>query len=104
MCIRDRIADFYVFQKYKGVPRYERYKMYVGKEFPLVNWPAWVAMIIGGAAAQGWLMPAEVLAVIPHSVVGLLVAFVVYLILAIPLDKAGIPIYLGKHKVNEYGL
>ncbi len=98
------IADFYVFQAYKGVPRSERYKMWVGKEIPLINWPAWLAMVIGGACAQGWLMPASVLQVIPASVVGLVMAFIVYIILAIPLDKAGVPIYIGKVKINEYGL
>ena len=98
------IADFYVFQAYKGVPRHERYKMAIGKEIPLVNWVAWLSMFIGGACAQGWLMPASVLAVIPPAIVGILMSFIVYIILAIALDKAGVSMYIGKAKLNEYGL
>ena len=98
------IADFYVYQVYKKVPRSERYSLKVGGEIPLVNWPAWVSMVIGGAAAEGWIMPISVVHTISAAVTGLIVAFIAYIILTIPVEKAGIPIYLGKVKINEYGL
>jgi len=98
------IADFYVYQAYKKVPRKERYNLKVGMEVPLVNWPAWVSIVIGGAAAEGWIMPISVVHTISAALTGLIIAFIAYLVIAIPLEKAGVPIFLGKIKINEMGL
>ncbi|MEB2836855.1 MAG: cytosine permease [Desulfurococcales archaeon] len=98
------VADFYLYQWYKGVPVRERYQLRVGDRMPLVNWVAWLSVLVGGLAAKGWLMPASVVSKISAALTGFLVALVVYAVLAIALDKAGVPIELGHATINEYGL
>ena len=98
------IADFYVYQLYKRVPRKDRYKLKVGMEFPLVNWPAWVAVVIGGAAAEGWIMPLSVVHTISAAITGLIIGFIAYLVITIPLERAGVPVRLGRVKINELAL
>lgn len=98
------VADFYIYQWYKGVPRSRRYELKVGDRMPLVNWVAWLSVVLGGLAAEGWLVPTSVVAKISAALTGFLVALVAYAVLAIALDKAGVPINLGEVKVNEYGL
>jgi cytosine permease len=98
------VADFYLYQWYKGVPRSERYQLKVGDRIPLVNWVAWLSVVVGGLAAKGRIVPKSVVSTLSAALTGFLVALAFYAVLTILLDKAGVPIYLGKVKINEYGL
>jgi cytosine permease len=98
------VADFYIYQWYKRVPREKRYNLKVGDKLPLVNWVAWLSVLIGGLAAKGWIAPKTMISYLSAALTGFIIALIVYAILAIALDKAGVPIELGEVRINEYGL
>ncbi|MDI6819576.1 MAG: cytosine permease [Candidatus Hodarchaeaceae archaeon] len=90
------IADYYIYQWYKGVKLSERYRIKPGMEISELNWVGLVAVAAG--VAGGFLIPWGIAAI--NSI---LLAFLVYIILSILLDKAGIPITIGKHKLPVTG-
>ncbi len=98
------VSDFYIYQWYKGISRDKRYQLKIGDEIPLVNWVAWISVLLGGLAAKGWIFPKSFINIISAALTGFLIALIAYAILAIALDKAGVNIYIGKAKINEYGL
>lgn len=91
------IADFYVYRWYKGEGLSERYQIEPGMEIPEINWVGIVAVLIGilGGFLIGWGIAA---------LNSLILGFVVYIVLSIPLDKAGVSITVGKHELRETGI
>lgn len=98
------IADFYIVQKLMGISLRKRYVTYPGDKYYLVNWPAFMAYIIGGLSAQGILIPSWIFQYIPQAIIGMLISFIIYIIIAGTCVKKGIKIGFGEHTINEYGL
>lgn len=92
------IADFYIFRWYKKVPFKQRYKGKPGMKVALVNWVGWLSVGLG-TWIGGWLMKWGIAALN-----GLILGFVIYAVLAIVLDAAGVKITLGEHTINEKGV
>ncbi len=93
------IADFYVYRGlYKKLPPAERYKLKIGDKMPEVNLTGWISTAIGGALGT-WVITAGI-----PSINSLLIAFVIYIILAIALDKAGVQLAFGKFEITKRGL
>lgn len=90
------IADYYVYRWYKGVRLRERYRIEPGMEIAELNWVGIVAVAVG--VACGFLIPWGIAAL--NSILG---GFIVYVVLSISLDKAGVPIAIGKHKLPVTG-
>jgi len=91
------IADFYIYQAYKGVPLTERYKLKIGEKIGEVNWVGWISAILGGIIG-GWYISGIA------ALNSLILGFIIYSVLSILCDKIGIPLELGKFEVTEYGL
>jgi cytosine permease len=92
------IADFYIFRWYKKVPFKQRYKGKPGMKVALVNWVGWISVGLG-TWIGGWLMKWGIAALN-----GLILGFVIYIVLAIILDAAGVKLEVGKHTINEKGV
>lgn len=92
------IADFYIYRWYKGLKFPERYKVKPGMEIPELNWAGIVAVVLGVLIGGYWITWG-----IP-ALNSFLLAFAVYLVLAIPCDKAGVPLTIGKHILPETGI
>lgn len=92
------IADFYIFRWYKKVPFKERYKGKPGMKVALVNWVGWLS-VGAGTWIGGWVMNRGIAALN-----GLILSFVIYAVLAIVLDAAGVKIAVGEHAINEKGV
>jgi cytosine permease len=91
------IADFYVFQWYKGIRIKERYKFFPRMELAEINLAGWIAALVGGIVG-GWFIKWGI-----PPLNSLLLAFIVYLAVSILGDKTKIPITLGKHQLTEAG-
>ena len=96
------IADFYVFRRYLlGLKDpATRYKFGPGTKYSVVNWPGIVGVALGGLIA--WLTIEGMLPGIP-AINGVLMAFAVYLILAVACFKAKVPYELGKWVETKIG-
>lgn len=92
------IADFYIFRWYKKVPFKQRYKCKPGMKAAFVNWVGWLSVGLG-TWIGGWLIKWGIAALN-----GLILGFVIYIVLAIVLDAAGVKIELGEHTINEKGV
>lgn len=93
------IADFYVYRGlYKKIPVTERYKLRLGDKIPEINLTGWISTAIGGALGT-WVITAGI-----PSLNSLLISFVLYCILAIALDKAGVQLTIGQFEVTKFGL
>jgi cytosine permease len=88
------IADFYIFRPYVvGIKDpYKRYKFGPGTEYPWVNLPGLIAMIVGGIV--GYYTTIINLGVPVLN--GLFTSFFLYLALVVPMHKAGIRYEFGK--------
>jgi len=93
------IADFYIYRGlYKKIPVTERYKLRIGDRIPEINLTGWISTAIGGVLGT-WVITAGI-----PSLNSLLISLIVYSILAIVFDKAGVHLTIGKYEVREYGL
>jgi len=92
------IADFYIYRWYKKIPFRQRYEVKPGFKIALVNWVGWISV---GLATWigGWLMKGGIAAL--NS---LMLALVIYSVLAIVLDASGVKIAVGEHTINEKGV
>jgi cytosine permease len=96
------IADFWIFRRYiLGIkdPK-QRYKYGRGTKYSLVNWPAVLAMLLGGGIAY---YTGLINFIVPSVIVGILISFVIYLILVIPLHKGGVKYESGTWVEKETG-
>jgi cytosine permease len=91
------IADFYVFQWYKGIPIKERYKLKPGMKLAEINLAGWIAALAGGIGG-GWLIKVGI-----PALNSLIIGFAIYLIISIMSDKMKIPTSLGEHILTEAG-
>lgn len=93
------IADFYIYRGlYKKLPATERYKLKIGDVLPEINLTGWISTAIGGALGT-WVITIGI-----PSINSLLISLIIYSILAIALDKAGIRLTIGRCEVTRYGL
>ncbi len=91
------IADFFIYRSVKGIDVENRYDFEVGMEVPRVNWVGWLSVAIGVATA--FLLDWGVAAIN-----GLIMALVVYSIISVACDKAGVTLHLGKTKLGKDGM
>ena len=95
------IADFWIFRRYVlGIkdPR-QRYQYGRGTKYSLVNWPAILAMLIGGGLSYYTSMINFFVPVLN----GIIISMVIYLGLAIPLHKGGVKYESGTWVERETG-
>ncbi|MEM0236296.1 cytosine permease [Thermofilum sp.] len=93
------IADFYIYRGfYKRIPVTERYKLRIGDKIPEINLTGWISTAIGGVLGT-WVITAGI-----PSLNSLLISLIIYSILAIVFDKAGVNLTIGKFEIREYGL
>ena len=92
------IADFYIYRWYKKVPFKQRYKGKPGMKVALCNWVGWLSVGLG-TWIGGWLIKGGIAALN-----ALVLGFVIYTVLAIVLDAAGVKIAVGEHTINEKGV
>lgn len=93
------IADFYVYRGlYKKMPVNERYVLKIGDKIPEINLTGWISTVIGGVLGT-WVITTGI-----PSLNSMLISFIIYCILAIALDKAGIQLVIGRYEVTKYGL
>jgi cytosine permease len=93
------IADFYVYRGlYKKTPLAEAYRLKIGDKLPEVNLIGWISTAIGGVLGT-WVITVGI-----PSLNSFLISFILYCVLAILLDKAGIKYTIGKFEVTKYGL
>jgi cytosine permease len=95
------IADFWIFRRYTlGIKDpTQRYKYGRGTKYSLVNWPAVLAMIIGGLLSWYTGLINFFIPVIN----GIIIAMVIYLVLVIPLHRAGVKYESGTWLERETG-
>lgn len=89
------IADFYLVRPYLQGLRdiAKRYSWGPGTEYHIVNWPALVAIIVGGLLA--WWVP-QVYPEIPGFAIGFGVSFILFLLLMTLCIKLGLKYGIGK--------
>ncbi|MBN2325133.1 MAG: cytosine permease [Spirochaetes bacterium] len=92
------IADFYLYRWYKKVPFKKRYKGTPGMKVALVNWVGWLSVGLG-TWIGGWLLKWGIAALN-----GLILGLVIYTVLSIVLDAAGVKITVGEHTINRKGV
>ena len=92
------IADFYIFRWYKKVPFKQRYKGKPGMKIALVNWVGWLSVGLG-TWIGGWVIKWGIAALN-----ALVLGFVIYIVLAIIIDAAGMKLGVGEHTINEKGV
>jgi cytosine permease len=95
------IADFWIFRRYiMGIkdPR-QRYLYGSGTKYSLVNWPAILAMFIGGGISY---YTSQINFFVP-VINGILVSMVIYLGLTVPLHKGGVKYESGTWVERETG-
>jgi len=92
------LADFYLFRWYRGIPFKKRYQFKPGMKFAQVNWVGWASMI-AATVLGGWVIKGGI-----ACLNGLIIAFVLYAMIAILCDKAGIAIEFGEHTIDETGM
>lgn len=91
------IADFYIYRAVKGINIDERYNFEVGMEVPRINWVGWLA--VGGGVATAFLLDWGITAIN-----GLIVALIIYSVLAPLMDRAGVSLHLGKTELGKDGM
>jgi cytosine permease len=91
------IADFYVFQWYRGISIKKRYQFFPGMKLAEINLAGWIAALVGGIVG-GWFIEGGI-----PPLNSLLLAFIIYLAISIFGDKTKIPITLGKHQLTKSG-
>lgn len=92
------IADFYIYRWYKRLKFSERYVVKPGMEVPELNWAGIVAVVLGALIGGFWVTWG-----IP-ALNSFFIALILYVVIAIPCDKAGVPITIGKHTLPETGV
>jgi cytosine permease len=95
------IADFYIFRKYVlGIKESDkRYSFGPGTEYPVVNLPGLISVLAGGLL--GWYT--STINFGAPAVNAIVAAFVLYLLLIVPMHKAGIKYELGRWVEKETG-
>jgi cytosine permease len=91
------IADFWVYRWYKGEPLRERYQFQPGMKIAKVNWIGWVSAIVA-TALGAWVIKGGI-----TSLNCLLLGVVLYIVIAIACDKAGVTMDLGEHIIDKTG-
>lgn len=91
------VADFYIYRWYKRLEFSKRYEIKPRMEVPELNWAGVIAAAVGMAVGH------FITAGIP-PLNGFFTAFLLYLLIAIPCDKAGVSITIGKHILPETGV
>jgi len=95
------IADFWIFRKYVlGIrdPK-QRYTYGPGTKYPMLNWPALLAMLVGGALSY---YTSQVNFFVP-VLNGIFVTMAIYLGLVVPLHKRGAKYEIGSWIERESG-
>jgi cytosine permease len=96
------IADFYLVRPFLLGERVaeKRYDWGPGTGYHLVNWPAVVAIIVGGFLA--WWVP-QVYPAIPGIIMGFGVSFILFIVLMAACVKLGVKYGIGKWIETEKG-
>jgi cytosine permease len=93
------IGDFYIYRGlYKRLPAGKRYELKIGDKLPEINLTGWISTAIGGVLGT-WVITAGI-----PSINSFLISMILYVILAIALDKAGVELVIGRYEVTKYGL
>jgi len=92
------IADFWLYRWYKGERLRERYQFQPGMKFAKVNWVGWVAAIVG-TILGGWVITWGI-----ACLNCLWIGVVLYIIIAIACDKAGVGMGVGEHIIDKRGV
>lgn len=91
------IADFWLYRWYKKVPLRQRYQFQPGMKISKVNWIGWVSAIVA-TVVGAWVIKGGI-----TSLNCLLLGVVLYIVIAIVCDKAGVKMDLGEHTIDETG-
>jgi len=91
------IADFWLYRWYKGERLRERYQFKPGMKFAKVNWVGWVAAIVA-TIVGGWIITWGI-----ACLNALILGVVLYIIIAIACDKAGVRMGVGEHIIDKRG-
>lgn len=97
------IADFYIFRRYVlGIKDpAQRYKFGPGTKYGVINVPGIIALFVGGFI--GWLTSLPQYAFGAPAINAIIVSVVLYLVLIVPMHKAGIKYEVGTWVEKETG-
>ena len=91
------IADFWLYRWYKREPLRQRYQFKPGMKLARINWVGWLSAAVA-TYVGGWLITWGI-ACINALVIGL----VLYIVIALICDKAGVSIGVGERIIDETG-